>query len=118
MTTVNIHHIAFTCGLIMSILVWVKNLNYHSVLRASLNMAQKADIQLCISLIENMALTISHWANYCKNMLKFVRSENRVRSNCILYFNYDGKSDHLESNVEASIWNTSYHTLVSHLPLT
>ena len=51
----------------------------------------KADTQ-CTSLMENMVLSVSYWANYCENKPKACSgggSENGVESNHIYYNNYN-----------------------------
>ena len=63
-----------------------------------MNMAPKAGTLSYISLIENMALSVSYWANYCENKPKLVqRNENGVESNDVLYLNYYIESNHVES---------------------
>ena len=82
-------------------------------------MAPKDDTQSCIFVIENMALSVSYWANYCENKPKLVwRSENGVESNHVLYFNCDNRVRscgiiHSHDHVEHQL--SCLTVLVSHL---
>ena len=59
-----------------------------------LSMAPKANTQSCMFLIENIALSVSYWADYCENKSKLVqRNENGVESNHVLSFNNNNNNN-------------------------
>ena len=67
---------------------------------ASESIAQKLTAS---STLENLALFLDYWTNYCDNKPMVVKSEERLQNVLILYFNYNIDSNHVESYVQPSV---------------